>query len=69
MHQLHAGPMYTQDSANHCYSKESSAGESFCLQLQAQSNQAEGKQIPQPVHLITNLAYHLKPHHTRNMHL
>ena len=60
--------MYAQDSANHCYSKESSSDESFCLQLQAQSNQAEGKQIPKPVHLITNLAYHLKPHHTRNMY-
>ena len=67
VHQLHAGPMYAQDSANHCYSKESSSDESFCLQLQAQSNQAEGKQIQKPVHPITNLAYCLKPHHTRNM--
>ena len=41
----------------------------FCLQLKAHSNQAEGKQIPQPVHLIMNLAYHLKLHHTRNMYL
>ena len=69
VHQLHAGPMYTQDSANHCYSEESSCDESFCLQLQAQSNQAEGKQILKSVHLITNLAYHLKLHHTRNMYL
>ena len=61
--------MYAQDSANHCYSEESSSDESFCLQLQAQNNQAEGKQIPQPVHLIMNLAYHLKLHHTRNMYL
>ena len=69
VHQLHAGPMYAKDSANYCYSKESSSDESFCLQLQAQSNQSEGKQIPQPVHLITNLTYHLKLHHTRNMYL
>ena len=69
VHHLHVGPMYAQDSANHCYFKESSSDESFCLQLQAQSNQAEDKQIPQPVHLIMNLAYHLKPHHTRNMFL
>ena len=69
VHQIHAGPMYAQDSANKCYPEESSSNESFCLQLQAQSNQAEGKQIPQPVHLITNLAYHLKLHHTRNMYL
>ena len=68
-HQLHEGPMYAQDSANHSYSKESSSDESFCLQLQAQSNHVEGKHIPNPAHLITNLAYHLKPHHTRNMYL
>ena len=60
-------PIYAQGSANHSYSKESSSDESFCLQLQAQSNHAEGKQIPNPVHLIMSLAYHLKPHHTRNM--
>ena len=33
--------------------EESSSDESFCLQLQAQSNHAEGKQIPNPVHLMT----------------
>ena len=69
VHQLHAGPMYAQDSANHCYSKESSSDESFCLQLQAQSNHAECKQIPNPVHLIMDLAYCFKPHNTRNMYL
>ena len=69
VHQLHAGPMYAQDSAHHSYSKESSSDESFCLQLQAQCNHVEGKQIPNPVHLIINLAYCLKLHHTRNMYL
>ena len=69
VHQLHAGPMYAQDSAHHGYSEESSFDESFCLQLQAQSNHVEGKQISNPVHLKTNLAYCLKPHHTRNMYL
>ena len=68
-HQLHVGPMYTQDSAHHSYSKDSSSDESFCLQLHVQSNHAEGKQIPNPVHLITNLAYCLKLHHTRSMYL
>ena len=43
------------------------SNESFCLQLQIQSNHAEGKQIPNPVCLIPNLAYWLKSHHTRNM--
>ena len=57
VHQLHAGPMYAQDSSNHSHSEDSSSDESFCLQFQTQSNHAEGKQIPNPVHLITNLAY------------
>ena len=68
-HQLHAGPMYVQDSSNHSYSEESSCDESFCQQLQVQSNHAEGKQIPNPVHLIMNLTYHLKLHHTINVYL
>ena len=66
-HKLHAGPMYVQDSSNHSHSKDSSSDESFCLQLQIQSNHAEGNQIPNPIHLIMNLAYQLKLHHTRNM--
>ena len=68
-HQLHAAPMYAQDSSNYSQSKEFNSDESFCQQLQVQSNHAEGKQILNPVHLIMNLAYHLKPHHTRNMYL
>ena len=57
VHQLHVGPMYVQDSSNYSYSEDSSSDESFCLQLQIQSNHPEGKQIPKPIHLITNLAY------------
>ena len=53
VHQLYAGPMYAQDISRYSQSKESSSDESFCLQLQVQSNQAEGKQIPNPIHLIT----------------
>ena len=68
-HQLHVGSMYVHDSSNHSHSEDSSSDESFCLQLQTQSNHAEGKQIPNPVHLITNLAYQLKLHHTRSMYL
>ena len=68
-HQLHAGPMYPQDSSNLSHYEDSSSVESFCLQLQVQSNHAEGKQIPNTVHLKTNLAYHSKPHHTWNMYL
>ena len=56
-HQLHAGPMYAQDSSNHSHSEDSSSDESFCLQLQIQSDHAEGRQIPNSIYLIMNLAY------------
>ena len=59
-HQPKAGPVYAHDSSIYGHSKESSSNESFCLQLQVQCNQVEGKKIPNPVHLITNLAYRLK---------
>ena len=36
-------PIYAQDSSNHSHSEDSSSDESFCLQLQIQSNHAEGK--------------------------
>ena len=68
-HQLNAGPVYVQDSSVCSHSKESSSDESFCLQLQIQRNQVEGKKIPNPVYLITNLAHSLKLHHSRNMYL
>ena len=58
-----------QDSFVCSHSEESSSDESFCLQLQVQRNQVEGKKIPKPVYLITNLAYQLKPHHSKNMYL
>ena len=47
----------------------SSSDESFSLQVKLQQSQAECKQIPTPSHLITNLPYKLKPHHTRNQYL
>ena len=59
-HQLKAGPVYAQASSICSHSKESSSDESFCLQLQVQHNQVEGKKIPNPVHHITNLAYRLR---------
>ena len=59
--------MYAKDGSVCNQSEESSSDESFCLQLHIQCNQVEGKKIPNPVHLITNLAYQLKPHDSRNM--
>ena len=55
-HQLKVGPRYAHNSSICSHSKESSSDESFCLQLQVQCNQVEDKKIPNPVHLIINLA-------------
>ena len=41
----------------------------FALSCRCKAIKLEGKQIPNLVHLITNLAYHLKLHHTGNMYL
>ena len=45
-----------------------SSDDSFCLQVRIQCAQAESK-FPKASYLITNLAYKLKPHHTRNQYL
>ena len=59
-HQLKLGLVYMQDSI--CgKSEDSSSNDSFCLQMQVKSTQAETK-LPAPQHLITNLAFKLKPH-------
>ena len=57
-HQLQIGSVCVQDSI--CGQSEdlSSSDESFCLQMKIKSNEAE---TPAPQHLITNLAYKLKP--------
>ena len=44
------------------------SNESFSLQVKIQCTKANIK-IPTPHHLITNLAYRLKPHHNRNQYL
>ena len=68
-HQLKAGPVYAHDSSICSHSDELSSDESFCLWLQVKHNQVQGKKIPIPVHLVTNIAYRLKLHHNRNMYL
>ena len=67
---LLAGGVYACDKSI-CGHPEylSSSNESFCLQVRIQHTQADFKQIPIPSELITNLAYRLKPHHTRNQYL
>ena len=52
----------------HDYSSESSSAEdSFCLQVKVQSK--KNRQPFHTTHLITNIAYKLKSHHTRNKYL
>ena len=65
-HMLHAGAVYAWDKSICSHSEDcSSSDESFCLQVKIQQSQAEDKKIPTPSHLITNLAYKLKPHQRR----
>ena len=59
---MRGGSIYGQSS------DLTSSDESFCLQVKIQPTQANAK-IPTPHHLITNLAYKLKPHHKRNQYL
>ena len=69
-HQLQAGTVYVQDRAICSHSEDySSSDDSFCLQIKVQHTQASLKKIPTPTHLITNLAYRLQPHHSRNQYL
>ena len=62
-HQLQAEKVYMQDDSICSQSEDiTSSDDSFCLQLRIQCVQAESK-FPKTSHLITNLAYKLKPHH------
>ena len=69
-HQLQAGAVYAQEKAICRHSEDySSSDDSFCLQIKVQHTQASSKKIPTLHHLITNLAYRLQPHHTRNQYI
>ena len=68
-HQLQPGVVYMQDDSICTQSSDlTSSDESFCLQVKIECTQANTK-ISTPHHLITNLAYKLKPHHKRNQYL
>ena len=69
-HMLQADAVYTCDKFICGHPEDcSSSDDSFCLQVKIQQSQAEGKKIPTPSHLITNLAYKLKPHQIGNQYL
>ena len=68
-HQLQAGLLYVQEDSICSQSSDLTYSiESFCLQVKIQCTQANTK-FPKPHHLITNLAYRLKPHHKWNQYL
>ena len=70
VHQLQTRPIYAKESATYGQSVEyRSSDDSSCLQIKVQCTQANLQKIPKPAHLITNLAYRLKSHHTRNLYL
>ena len=47
----------------------SSSKDSFCLQVKIRRQPNGIQKIPKPTHLITNIAFWLKQHHTRNQYL
>ena len=69
-HMLQVGAVYVCDKSICGHSEDCSTSiESLCLQVKIQQSKSEGKKIPTYSHLITNLAYKLKPHQTRNQYL
>ena len=65
-HHLQAGVVYMKGSASYDHlDEESTSEDSFCLQVKIKSKQDKEQKVPRPTHLITNLAYRLKPHHTK----
>ena len=70
VHQLQVTTVYAKNSVICHQSEEDSwSKDSFFLQVKIKCTQANLQRIPRPVHLIINLAYRLKPHHTRNLYL
>ena len=67
-HQFQVGAVYACENAICGQYEDSSSDDSFCLQLKIQHTQGSLK-ILTSSHLITDLAYRLRPHHTRLQYL
>ena len=66
-HQIHVNNLYNDPDS---YPSDiSSSEDSFCLQVRIRKQLNGKQQIPKLTHLITNTAYWLKQHHTRNQYL
>ena len=66
-HQIQVDESY--DNPYNYSSDVSSSEDSFCLQVKIRRQPNGTQKIPKPTHLITNIAYWLKQHHTRNQYL
>ena len=70
--QSKAHQIQVDESHNHLenYSSDVSLSEdSFCLQVRVRKWTKGTQKLPNATRLITNIAYRLKPHHTRNQYL
>ena len=66
--QLCVGALYTlHDAEGSEY--ESGPEDTFCLQMKIHRTGISHPEVPKPVYLMANLAYHLQEHHTRNQYL
>ena len=66
-HQIQVDDLY--DNPDSYPSDVSSSEDSFCLQVRIRRQLNGTQKIPKLTHLITNIAYWLKQHHTRNQYL
>ena len=67
---LQVGAVYAFDKFICSHQEDlSSSDDSFCLYVEIQCTQSDCKKIPTLSHLITILAYRLKPHDIRNQYL
>ena len=63
------GALYTHHDADRSGSGSLDTEDSFCLQMKIHKTQISHPEVPKPVYLMANLAYHLQEHHKRNQYL
>ena len=62
------GTLYTNHDADKSES-DSEIEDSFYLQMKIQRTKIFHPDVPKPIYLMANLAYHLQEHHWRNQYL
>ena len=63
-----SGALYTHHDADQSGS-DSDTDDPFCLQMKIHKTQISHPEVPKPIYLMANLAYHLQEHHRRNQYL